>query len=84
MGVWYRGRYGGAGVYGSVRSACARPSAECWGEFIDGRGARAWWFQVRLDDGTEGWSNQGDHFLTYSDAYRESVEDPRQDDSGDG
>ncbi len=73
MGIWYDGRYASAKVGNYVRDACVEPARDCWGEFIDGRGVRDWWFQVRLADGTEGWTNRNDNFQTLSDAAQKAI-----------
>lgn len=50
---------------GSVDEYCFHPSPSCWGEYIVPRstGHKAvWWVNIKLPDGTEGWTNRPDDF----------------------
>jgi hypothetical protein len=54
-----------ASVFLGVREYCFRVSDSCWGETLfpaSARRASVWWVNIRLPNGTIGWSDQSDHF----------------------
>lgn len=62
--VWHRGVVRTMSTSGEVQQACPFPDDECWGELLvpdEAREESVWWMQVRLPDGTEGWSRD-QHF----------------------
>lgn len=62
--VWYRGDTYLVGSH-TFQTHCPRPDKECRGEYLDpdeGAYRRDWWVNIRLPDGTVGWTNDVESF----------------------
>jgi hypothetical protein len=60
---WYKGRAWPDGF--AADDSCPLPGDECWAEYINGKSPennQIWWIQIRLPDGTTGWTDQGGNF----------------------
>ena len=49
----------------AAHESCTTPDKNCWVEYVIPESidtTHNWWFKVRLDGGTEGWSKEGRNF----------------------